>query len=285
MPSLPWRARQDCLCPSSEASGVTDRQTACLVRVGCRLILESMDEKTVQTLLMLNRRFYDTFADAFTASRGEREPGLGRALRQVRPGARVLDLGCGHGRVAQMLPSSCAYVGVDFSEAMLARAASAGPATAQFIALDLMDPDWPQRLAGTEAYDWVILRAVLHHIPGQAHRTRLVQQAARLLAAEGTMILANWQFLDVPRLRRRVQPWARIQLRDSDVEPGDYLLDWQRGGSGLRYVHLIDEGETRHLATAAGLRLVEMYREDGHQNRLTLYAVLRASASEPALQG
>ena len=58
------------------------------------------------------------------------------------------------------------------------------------------------------------------------------------------------------------------------MEPGDFLLSWQRGGSGLRYVALIDEEATRRLATAAGLRIVDQYRRDGHEGDLNLYTVL-----------
>ncbi|MFN8427257.1 MAG: hypothetical protein U0X87_13510 [Anaerolineales bacterium] len=38
----------------------------------------------------------------------------------------------------------------------------------------------------------------------------------------------------------------------SEVDEGDYLLDWRSGGEGLRYVHHFTEAELGKLASASG---------------------------------
>ncbi len=232
-----------------------------------------MREEVVHLLNRLNRKFYADLAGAFAASRRETEPGLERILAQVSPGARVLDLGCGQGRVAALLPEGCDYVGMDFSAEMLAQFQSVkAGVTIRFVVGDLLDPAWPTLVANH--YDWIVMRAVLQHIPGLAQRQEVLKRAAGLLAPQGRLLLANWQFLDVARLRRRLLPWDVIGLTEEDVEAGDYLLDWQREGYGIRYVHLIDEAETTRLAAHAGLQIETLFRADGHDNNLTLYAVL-----------
>jgi SAM-dependent methyltransferase len=241
-----------------------------------------MREEVTNLLNDLNRTFYDELAEAFAASRGASEPGLVRAFAQMQPGARVLDLGCGQGRVAALLPASCEYVGMDFSAEMLAiaeRTVNTGQysghlgSAPRFVVGNLLDPAWPTLVPGH--YDWVILRAVLHHIPGAENRQAIVNSAVECLTAQGHLVLANWQFLEIERLRRRLLPWDVVGLCPDDVEPGDYLLNWRREGYGVRYVHLIDEGETADLAAHAGLTVDTMFRADGHNNNLTLYAVLR----------
>ena len=237
-----------------------------------------MREEVINLLNNLNRAFYDELAEAFAASRGATEPGLVRVLAQMQPDARVLDLGCGQGRVAAMLTAGCEYVGLDFSTEMLAIAERAANTShldspPRFVIADLLDPAWPALVEG--CYDWVILRAVLHHIPGAENRQAIVDRAAECLAPQGRLLLANWQFLEIERLRRRLLPWDVVGLSPDDVEPGDYLLNWQREGYGIRYVHLIDENETAALATCADLSIETLFRADGHQNNLTLYAVLR----------
>ncbi|MBN2390721.1 MAG: class I SAM-dependent methyltransferase [Anaerolineae bacterium] len=230
----------------------------------------------------LNRTFYDELAEVFAASRGAREPGLERILAKMQPCARVLDLGCGQGRVAAMLPAGCEYVGMDFSTEMLAVAERSvdiesverSSIMPRFIVGDLLDPEWSASLP-YGYYDWGILRAVLHHIPGIENRQTVVARAAGYLAPHGRLLLANWQFLEIERLRRRLLPWDIVGLHSKDVEAGDYLLDWQREGYGIRYVHLIDEDETVSLAAFAGLTMESLFRADGHNNNLTLYAVLR----------
>ncbi len=234
-----------------------------------------MEEKIVHLLRDLNRDFYDTFAGAFDRSRAPTEPGVERILERVQSGQRFLDLGCGQGRVALLLPAGTAYIGVDFSSEMIALArkkAAAEDISARFLVADLLEEPW---LPGVEGeFDWILLRAVLHHVPGFTRRVEVVHRAAERLAPGGRLVVANWQFLELPSLRRRLLPWETVGLHDEQVEEGDYLLDWKREGYGLRYVHLVDEEETRQLAAAAGLQVETLYRADGRNDRLTLYAVL-----------
>ena len=261
-----------------------------------------MEDSTADRLLQLNREFYDTFAEAFTDSRAPTEPGFERILQRVHPGARVLDLGCGPGRLASLLPPGCSYTGVDSSAELLRAAAEfhatecdcaepdsaashssdganvgRAPADIRFVQADLARDPWPDKVRSDpvgDGYDWVILRAVLHHIPGFERRCGVLRSAAEMLGPKGMVVIANWQFLRIERLRRRLLPWDRIGLQESDVDPGDYLLDWQRNGYGVRYVHLIDEVETHRLAERAGLQIDDLFFADGHTNDLTLYAIL-----------
>lgn len=238
-----------------------------------------MQDKVIKRLNDLNRSFYEHFASSFAGSRGASEPGLARVLAAIAPGSWVLDLGCAQGRFAQLLPSTCRYTGVDFSPALAALAETQTfPVSAHFVVADLLQADWPAQLAAVPAapvaYDVILARAVLHHIPAYAQRLRVLRQAAALLAHDGRLILANWQFLDAARFRKRLQPWSSIGLEETDVEAGDCLLDWRREGLGLRYVHHIDLAETQQLAADAGLTILETYYADGREGNLTLYTIL-----------
>ena len=198
-----------------------------------------------------------------------------KIIERIKPGVRVLDLGCGHGRIAQSVPQGVAYTGMDFSAKMLAEAVKRIENKIQktFVIGNLTDRVWPEIVTDT-TYHWVFLRAVLHHIPSYSYRRRLVIRAAQCLSIDGILILANWQFLNVKRLQKRLLPWSNLNLQPEDVEAGDYLLDWKRDGYGIRYVHLIDEDETLKLALDAGLTIQDLYYADGHTNNLTLYACL-----------
>jgi hypothetical protein len=88
--------------------------------------------------------------------------------------------------------------------------------------------------------------------------------------------MSNWQLTRSERLMRRVRPWSDAGLDETQVEPGDFLLGWERGGRrGLRYVHVIDEAEARALAEAAGLQVVEVFEADGVSGDLAQYVQLR----------
>jgi hypothetical protein len=69
-----------------------------------------------------------------------------------------------------------------------------------------------------------------------------------------------------------------LNLSGSAVEPGDYLITWERHRRrGLRYVHLLDEAEARQLAEAARLDVVEVFHSDGVSNDLADYVIMHKS--------
>ena len=109
---------------------------------------------------------------------------------------------------------------------------------------------------------------------GQVDQFRLWVRRHSIILFFLLVALANWQFAASERQRRKIRPWAEAQIDAADLEAGDYLLSWQRGGSGLRYVALLDEGETQRLAGAAGLRVVEQFHSDGREGDLNLYTIL-----------
>ncbi len=57
------------------------------------------------------------------------------------------------------------------------------------------------------------------------------------------------------------------------MDPGDYLLDWRRGGEGLRYVHHFSPEELAELAAETGFRVLETFWSDGEGGNLGLYQV------------
>ncbi len=88
-------------------------------------------------------------------------------------------------------------------------------------------------------------------------------------------IFSNWQFLNSPRWIARIQPWERVELTASDLDSHDYLLDWRRGGEGLRYVHHFSEAELAALAKETGFEVLETFVSDGAEGNLGLYQIWR----------
>lgn len=243
-----------------------------------------MHESTITFLLDLNRQFYQTFGNAFAATRRRIQPGVRRVLARLERGD-YLDLGCGSGSLAAAWlrdgpPGS--YTGLDFSPVLLdaARRATEGkthPRLAlRFLQADLSAADWDAPLAG-ERFDGVLAFAVLHHIPSSGLRLRILQQARRLLKPGGLFVHSEWQFQHSPRLMKRRLPWETVGLRSEELQPGDTLLDWryaledQPEKTGLRYVHLFEREELAQLAAQSGFQILETFESDGAGGRLALY--------------
>ena len=239
-----------------------------------------MNDDIAVRLIDLNRQFYQTFALQFSATRGRIQPGVRRVLQSLPLDADVLDLGCGNGSLARTLSQqgfNGSYLGLDFSEGLLSVARQGLPRNYTFLQVDLTSPGWDQAI-WPRAFDFVLAFAVCHHIPGHALRRNLLAGVRHCLSDGGRLVHSEWQFLNSPRLRARLQPWDTIGMNADQVDEGDYLLDWRAGGSGLRYAHHFSEAELALLAEASGFRVLETFYSDGEGSRLGLYQVWEKSA-------
>jgi SAM-dependent methyltransferase len=249
-----------------------------------------MDSATAHKLADLNRAFYDQHGEDFADSRPRLYPGVKRVLAQIEPGASVLEIGCGDGKVGRWLAQrGVRYLGLDNSPVMIERAkrfseqwiVDSGQSLStvhyplSFEQADVLTSDWSQPVEG-RMFDWILAFAVFHHLPGAEARARVLRELAAHLIPGGRLAMSNWQFTRSERLRQRIAPWSALGLTQVDVEPNDYLLTWERKGQrGLRYVHVLDEAEARQMAENAALNVVEIFQSDGESGTLTDYVVMQ----------
>jgi tRNA (uracil-5-)-methyltransferase TRM9 len=248
----------------------------------------SVEKHIIQKILDLNRQFYQTFSLQFSETRQRVQPGVKRIIEEKLDGmsGSILDLGCGNGELAKVLAAanfSGTYLGVDFSPGLLEEARKNTPDSDQFEfhQLDLTIDNWRsspagEALARLSPFSVCLAFAVLHHLPGEALRKSVIQNAREHIAPGGLFIHSVWQFLNSPRLTARIQAWEKAGLEPEQLDDGDYLLDWRHGGEGLRYVHHFTLAELEALALAGGFSIVETFHSDGKEGSLGLYQVWKA---------
>jgi len=259
-----------------------------------------MKQATRDRLNALNERFYSEQAAAFSATRDRPWPGFARALQltadalQARPARvavalRVLDVGCGNGRLIGPLRERFGgrfeYTGIDASDALLAiarRRYEAAPA--RFAHADFVTTA-PEQALPEGPFDLVALFGVLHHVPDEAQRRALIEVTAARLAPGGVLAFTLWRFDESARFaRRRLNGVERREVARelafdaTELEAGDQLLRWGDGERRLRYCHFCDEAEIDRLIAAAALAPVARFRSDGEGDRLNDYVLLRAAA-------
>lgn len=238
---------------------------------------DDVDSATAQRLLNLNRQFYTEHGRDFSATRERLQPGVRRIVDALNGDEAILDIGCGNGELARTLSRRGhrgSYLGLDFSLPLLQQAERAPlDFPAKFLQVDLTLLSVETAIPRALPFDAVFAFAILHHIPTAGLRESILEKVHTSLKPEGHFVLSNWQFLESPRSKSKIQHWTTIGLIEQDVDPGDYLLDWKRGGKGLRYVHHFDEAELAKLAHGCGFEIIETFYSDGENKRSGLYQV------------
>lgn len=255
---------------------------------------DRVNSATAERLLEMNRRFYSERGRDFSETRRRVQPGIARALETLNAEESILDLGCGNGALARKLSKRGhrgEYLGLDSSAPLLdeARGAKYG-FPVHFIQADLMQlgpggsatkgapafsPSERALLDQDGAWSIVTAFSVLHHIPGRDRRIALLAKVRRWMQPQGRFIHSHWQFSTKPRFQARIQTWSKADIDPDELDPGDYLLDWRRGGNALRYVHEFREQELNELAMESGFAVMDAYFSDGADGRTAFYQTWR----------
>ena len=237
-----------------------------------------MNPQLVKQLVALNASFYSRFANEFSETRSSAQMRLNRIVKYVPDGATLLEVGCGNGRLAERLDRDAhplTYVGVDAAREMIdianARRLGLRFVRAEFRVADLTDPEWHGALPHAP-YDVIVALAVLHHIPSSELRLAVLRDLGAMLKPGGTLVMTNWQFLNNERMRKKILEWDTVGIDPAELETGDALLSWKRGGMAYRYCHWLTKTEVQELAAQSGLQVVRQFLADADLN---LYSVLR----------
>lgn len=169
---------------------------------------------------------YDLVAERYLATKTADDPlalsALEEMARDLRPGAPVLDLGCGAGVPATrwLAESGFAVTGVDISERQLDLARKLVP-TATFLKADMTELDFEP-----EALDAVVAFHSIIHVPREEH----------------------------PALLAKIHRWLRpggfflTTLTVTDYEGEDE--DWEGWGAAMRWSHYDAETNEKMLREA-----------------------------------
>ena len=169
--------------------------------------------------------FYDRFADSVLLQDFRRLNLRQEAIKQlcrrfVRPGARVLEIGCGVGIIARYLQSFAGDIlGVDISERNIEVArAYAENERCKFIMLDVIEE--AGGLDGRGPFDAVLLPDVIEHIPKERYRG-LFKTIESVLAPSGRVLITH-PSPEHQRYLKEHRPEA-LQVVDETVYLADIL--------------------------------------------------------------
>lgn len=217
-----------------------------------------MDKQTAHKLISKTRDDYNLIADQFASTRRFNWGDFATALRSlpVKKGAKVLDLGCGNGRVYELLKDLGAeYYGLDISERLIEHAEKNVP-LGHFTVGDMLKTPYQDN-----EFDIVMSAATLHHIPGKEARNQALTEMYRITKPGGQILVTIWYFWNKPFYIRSIIRNFWFQLQSiSELDPGDFYMPW-RDGSGKRitkrYFHAWRKLELTNALKKAGFTCIK----------------------------
>ena len=232
-----------------------------------------MDIETQKKLLELVKKNYEEIADKFNETRKKHLEPLWSELvnlaRQIKDGSKVLDVGCGNGRLLEVFKNKeIKYLGVDSNEKLIELARSRFPKF-QFTVGDILELGKIPEIN----FNFVFCVAVLHHLPGTDLRVAALKQLKNKIISDGKIIITVWNLWSQIKFRKLIFKFLLLKLiKKNKMDLGDLLFDWKNSAGqavSQRYYHAFTKRELKKISKQAGLKIERLY-----QDKYNYYAVL-----------
>ncbi len=213
-----------------------------------------MDINYAKYLLERTRQDYNLIAEDFSRTRSYLPQDFKLLAEYIKDGDKVLDLGCGNGRLIELFQNkNVDYSGTDNSEKLIEIAKKKYP-HGNFIVSSALSLPFPDNF-----FDKIYTLATFHHIPSRELRLQFLKEAKRVLRPGGLLILTVWN------LWQRKTAWELLSkytfqklIGKSKLDFKDIFYPW-KGSSGKRliqrYFHLFTQNELKEITREAGFNV------------------------------
>lgn len=228
-----------------------------------------MEKKYADYLLKNTRENYDKIAEEFSRTRAVVWTDILPLAKYAEPGDKILDLGCGNGRLLELFQDkNIEYIGADNSEKLIVIAREKANNINQkvrtnFIVADALKLPFPDNY-----FDKIYSIAVFHHIPSEEYRLEFLREVKRVLKQDGLLILTVWNlwsWKNFPKLLfpsrwnnpRLVVKYTLLKiLGRSKLDFKDAFVPW--GKTCQRYIHQFTQRGLKNLVSRASFAVQEI---------------------------
>ncbi len=223
-----------------------------------------MNKETEKKLLSIVQKNYEEIANDFSKSRKKPLwPELIELSKQVKNKDKVLDVGCGNGRLLEaFLGKDVYYVGIDKSVNLIKLAKKDYESeNVKFLTGDILNlGDFPEY-----DFDYVFCIAVLHHLPGKNLQSRALRQLKNKIKKNGKIILTVWNLWSQEKYEKLIYKFFFLRLIGKNkMDFGDILFDWKNSNGenvSQRYYHAFTKRSLKKIIKKAGLKIDKIYKD------------------------
>ena len=203
----------------------------------------------------LNKESYNRIASAFSGTRSFVWPDLKYLASLVPSGAKVLDVGCGNGRLLDLfVDKNIQYLGVDFSESLIEEARAKYPARS-FVVMDARE----LKKQG-DSFDFVFCLSVLNHFP-EEEQVEVMDNLRAVMKPGAYLLMINWNLWNIFRKKsvwRR--PWSEIWSKAKFGINKNVFTSWQSAkAKASLYYYAFTKKDLRRLCNKLGLQIEKNY--------------------------
>ncbi|MCF7907008.1 methyltransferase domain-containing protein [Patescibacteria group bacterium] len=213
-----------------------------------------MKKEKVRKILKQNEKIWELIAEDFSKTRKENWKEIQPFFSFLKKGDKILDLGCGNGRLYQALsPQKIKYIGLDNSKNLIEIARKKFIDSSSQKKFPLFLKGDALRLKAQfpdQEFNAIISIAFLHHIPSFRLRMKIIKDCFDLLKPGGFLMMTVWN-LRQWRLINKYQLYSLFWGQSNVFIPwrsGDYRAD--------RYHYAFRLKELKKMFIQAGFQVV-----------------------------
>jgi len=233
-----------------------------------------MDKQTQRELQAIVKKNYSKIANHYSETRKKKLwPAIKKLVENVKDGDKVLDVGCGSGKLLDALQEKdISYIGTDPCKGLLENAKNRYKKEGRlkkekikFIQNDILNlGDIPQT-----KFDHAFVIAVLQHIPSNDLQIKALKQLKNKIKPDGKIVLSVWNMWSKAWEKKKFKQkiWKFFFLKmigKNKMDFGDVLFDWKSPeGENVskRYYHAFRKRELKKISKKAGLKIEKIFKD------------------------
>lgn len=215
-----------------------------------------MNKSYAQKLIQKTKQDYQQLAKEFSATRAFSWQELEDLVKFVKTGQKILDAGCGNGRLYQLFKNkNLEYLGIDNSEALISEAQNKYK-FGNFRIVDLQNLDFEK-----ESFDIIFCIAAFQHIPSKEFRQQVLRDFNHILKPGGLLLMTNWNLWQKKYFWHSLKySFLSLAGKHKELDLKDLYMPWKaRFGIVDRYYHAFTKKELANLLQKTGFKVEEQY--------------------------